>query len=89
MTATLHWIRDHNLIAWLAEYQHLLHRDDALLLSGNALSDLPAQAPAPSVIYLRGLPQNPNSSELSEYRLLHSDTEWVELTLRFEHQITW
>lgn len=89
MTSTLHWLRDTSLTDWLSRYQHLLGEHDALLLSGDALMTLPEHSPVANPVFLRDVPQDLEASALSEYNRVCTDIEWVELTLRFEHQITW
>lgn len=89
MTSTLHWLRDTSLTDWLTRYRHLLGEHDALLLSGNALTTVPEHSPVANPVFLKDVPHDQKPSPLSQYKRVRNDIEWVELTLRFEHQITW
>ena len=83
---TLHWIRHHKLEDWLRQHHKLLATGDAILLTNTAISQLPPEAPCAQPLHALS---DEVIQPLPAYVNLIDDAQWLNLVLKYDHQITW
>lgn len=84
----LHWLQKPTLPQWLNQHASLIGEKDSLLLSDNALAELPEQTPCSQPLY--ALKQDlDNAHSLPDYVRIIDDEHWVKLVLKHQQQITW
>ena len=83
---TLHWIRSQSLHRWYAEHANLVREGDALLLTDDALVDLPAEPAVNNPIYALAAEV---TLPVPAYVNCIDDAQWLKLVLNYSHQYTW